>query len=265
LQATDRASDRSKTSEISFHKLEQHAHYNTLQQHHFDFQNKFGERKMVKFSNNEDGDEQKRDDVHESPLVSTGRIPSVELPNETSPTSSILKKGELLGDGKVLKSSLSPEKSTDENLKLNTPQSEQRSTVSFTGIGDGDSVAGDIPIGASREESLERELQQLRGKLTQVQIDLQAEKATRKRKEKNLFKLAKELNKRTAEIDFKDVQIKRVSFFLNLFFRSCVIILVFCIRGNYEFSLRTLTINCFSRINESLPCFWIMSVLHLSL
>jgi hypothetical protein len=160
----------------------------------------------------EDGDEQKREDVPDSPLVSAGQIPSVEFPNEISPTSSILKKGELLGDGQVLKSSLTPQRSTDENLKLKTPQSEQRSTVSFTGIGDGGLTAANTPIGAWREESRELELEQLRGKLTQVQIDLQAEKATRKRKEKNLFKLAKELNKRTAEIDFKDLQIKRVSF-----------------------------------------------------
>jgi hypothetical protein len=50
---------------------------------------------------------------------------------------------------------------------------------------------------ASSEEQMER----LRDKLTQAKIDLSAEKTVRKRKEKNLVKLAKELNRRASESD----------------------------------------------------------------
>jgi hypothetical protein len=152
-----------------------------------------------------------------------------DVDNDTS-SSSILKNAELLVDG--LNSSMSSLISTDENRELSHQLTEQRRNVSFTGIGDSPSSAAIVPIirtGASREESLIREVKKLREKMTEVQIDYQAEKATRKRKEKNLVKLAKELNKRTAEIEFKDTQIKNVSilFFLHLFLRACA-----CIRGN---------------------------------
>jgi vesicle coat complex subunit len=195
---------------------------------------------MVKFYEYEMQDEKKTEDVDDSPLDSRKRDASIESPaSETSPAFSI-QKGKLFVDGKKLKkSSISPPLSPDENLESNTPLSELRRNVSFNGIGD--SPPSNIP-GATREESLERELQKMREKMTQVQIDYQAEKATRKRKEKNLVKLAKELNKRTAEIDVKDLHIKRVST-LHFFIRSCVLA---CIRGNYyhcEFSRKLFLTN----------------------
>lgn len=53
-------------------------------------------------------------------------------------------------------------------------------------------------------------LQHLRQRLTQTQIDLSAEKALRKRKEKNLIKIARELVLRAAQGDAKDAQIIKV-------------------------------------------------------
>jgi hypothetical protein len=166
-------------------------------------------RKMTK-RNYEMVEEKKTEDARESPLD-----------DESSSSSCILKNGELLVGG--LDSSESSSISNYENVELNPPLMEQRRNVSFTGIGDSPASAANIPKGASREES-DRELHKLREKVTEVQIDYQAEKATRKRKEKNLVKLAKELNKRTAEIEFKDSQIKRVSIFYFLpFVLACVL------------------------------------------
>jgi hypothetical protein len=159
-------------------------------------------------------EEKKTDDVRvSSPL---------ESPSSSSSSRS-LKKGELQ---KILNSSLSSLIDEDENElspPLSPPLTRQHRNVSFTGIGDSPAPSvTNTPVGASKEERLERELKRLRKKMTEVQIDYQAEKATRKRKEKNLVKLAKELNKRTAEIDFKDSQIKRVRilYFFHSFLRA---------------------------------------------
>jgi hypothetical protein len=63
--------------------------------------------------------------------------------------------------------------------------------------------------GASEEHLLDR-LTKVQERLTQTQIDLSGEKAISKRKEKNLVKLAKELQKRSAVLDTKDKQIVKV-------------------------------------------------------
>jgi ATP-dependent helicase/DNAse subunit B len=169
-------------------------------------------RKMVK-RNYAMEEEKKTEDAHESPLR-----------EESSSSSSTLKNGELFLD-----TSESSSTSNYEVIEVNPPLMAQRRNVSFTGIGDSPTSAMNIPKGASREES-DREIKRLREKVAEVKIDYQAEKATRKRKEKNLVKLAKELSKRTAEIDFKDSQIKRVSNFLFSSIRSCVLA---CIRGDH--------------------------------
>lgn len=204
-------------------------------------------------------EEKKTEDAHEAPLDDESESSSASsiikkgelfvdgldsslssLISTDENASSILKKGELLADG--LDSSMSSLISTDENLDLNPPLMERRS-VSFTGIGTSPASAANIPTGASGVES---EIKKLREKMTEAQIDYQAEKATRKRKEKNLVKLAKELNKRTTEIDFKDRQIKRVSLFHS--------ILRACLRSRKLFSLRIHTINSSSRMNQTLHC-----------
>lgn len=169
---------------------------------------------MVK-RNYEMVEEKKTEDAHESPLD-----------YESSSTSRILKNGELLVNGFNSSASCSLI-SNYENAELNSPLMEQRRNVSFTGIGDSPTSAANIPKGASREEG-DREVKKLREKVAEVQIDYQAEKATRKRKEKNLVKLAKELSKRTAEIDFKDSQIKRVSI---LYFLSFVLACLLAFAG----------------------------------
>jgi hypothetical protein len=137
-----------------------------------------------------------------------------------SPTSSI-QKIEETPEPKKRKSSLSPvpRRFSSEANVTGDSNSESPRLVTFTGVPVDDSstatatttnVNSRSPAATPREEVLEVELRRLREKLTKVQIDYQAEKATRKRKEKNLVKLAKELNKRATEIEFKDSQIARV-------------------------------------------------------
>ena len=58
---------------------------------------------------------------------------------------------------------------------------------------------------------LQAEVQQLAEQLTQAQMDLVGEKAVRKKKEKNLVKLAKELQKRSTDMDAKNAQYNKVS------------------------------------------------------
>lgn len=53
-------------------------------------------------------------------------------------------------------------------------------------------------------------IQVLRERLTHLQVDLQAERTLRKRKDKNLIKLAKELNRRSTSVQEKDVKIKEM-------------------------------------------------------
>jgi len=59
-------------------------------------------------------------------------------------------------------------------------------------------------------EGLMDRLEKTQQRLTQAQIDLSGEKALRKRKEKNLVKLAKELKKRASESELQQVQIHKV-------------------------------------------------------
>jgi hypothetical protein len=199
---------------------QQHLEYHACRQ--FDLRRKKF-RKMVNY-NHEMVEEKKTEDAHEV---------SLPFDDDASSTSSILKKGELLVDS-LLNSSMSSLISTDENLELSHPLPEKRRIVSFTGIGDSPAIAANIPTGASREESLEREVRKLREKMTEVQIDYQSEKATRKRKEKNLVKLAKHCRETTAEIEFKDKQIRNVSLLCFLpFVLACL-----CLHSRKPVSLR---------------------------
>lgn len=63
---------------------------------------------------------------------------------------------------------------------------------------------------ASRSELVER-LGGLQERLTQAQLDLKAEKSTRRKKEKNLVKLAKELSKRQLETSKREEDVANVS------------------------------------------------------
>jgi hypothetical protein len=58
-------------------------------------------------------------------------------------------------------------------------------------------------------------IQLLRERLVQVQTDLSTERATRKRKDKNLVKLAKELNKRTSDSHEKESKIHEMAKRIN--------------------------------------------------
>jgi hypothetical protein len=215
-------------------------------------------------------EEKKTEDAHESAfddddtsttssILKTGEqmdaLLNSSMSSYTSTSSSILKTGEQMVDA-LLNSSMSSLISTDENLELIHPLTERRRIVSFTGIGDSPASAANIPTGASRVESLEREVKKLREKMTEVQIDYQSEKATRKRKEKNLVKLAKHCREMTAEIEFKDKRIKNVSLLCFLPF------VLACLRLHpwKPVLLRFHTVNSISRMNQTLHCFCITLV-----
>jgi hypothetical protein len=68
----------------------------------------------------------------------------------------------------------------------------------------------EIQLSFSSEEDTDGLIEKLRSQLTQAQVDLSGEKAIRRRKEKNLVKLAKELSHRQTEAELKDRKIKQL-------------------------------------------------------
>ena len=88
-------------------------------------------------------------------------------------------------------------------------KSTEKKGVSFNiAPGSADSSVADID--KSRDE-LYTKLDKIEMKLKQAEIDLSAEKTTRKKKERNLIKLAKELNKRASEQEIREAEISKVS------------------------------------------------------
>lgn len=79
--------------------------------------------------------------------------------------------------------------------------------VSFRDVG---SVASSHEDEDKTHEELVNKIGSLQAKLTQVSIDMSAEKAMRRKKDKSLVKLAKELNKRAADQTAKEKQINLV-------------------------------------------------------
>ena len=85
----------------------------------------------------------------------------------------------------------------------------EKKEVSFSiSPGSADSSVADID--KTRDE-LYTKLDKVEMKLRQAEIDLTAEKTMRKKKERNLIKLAKELNKRTTEQEKREEEISQVS------------------------------------------------------
>lgn len=88
-------------------------------------------------------------------------------------------------------------------------KSTEKKGVSFNiAPGSADSSVADID--KSRDE-LYTKLDKTEMKLKQAEIDLSAEKTTRKKKERNLIKLAKELNKRASEQESREAEISKVN------------------------------------------------------
>lgn len=87
---------------------------------------------------------------------------------------------------------------------------ERQVRVKFSGM-DGPSPPPGLNLEeASRSELIQR-LGALQERLVQAQVDLSGEKKNRRRKEKNMFKLAKELNKQHKEGAQREEDIARVS------------------------------------------------------
>lgn len=80
--------------------------------------------------------------------------------------------------------------------------------VSFSGI---DSLTSSVPDDDKEHSQLVEKCAKLEDSLRQAKLDLSAEKVVRKKKEKNVVKLAKELNKRASDQTDKEKEISRVS------------------------------------------------------
>jgi hypothetical protein len=79
--------------------------------------------------------------------------------------------------------------------------------VSFRDVG---SVASSHEDEEKSHDELVKKIGELQAKLTQAEIDKSAEKAMRRKKDKSLVKLAKELNKRAADQQAKEKQVNLV-------------------------------------------------------
>jgi hypothetical protein len=79
--------------------------------------------------------------------------------------------------------------------------------VSFRDVG---SVASSHEDEEKTHDELVKKIGELQARLTQAEIDKSAEKAMRRKKDKSLVKLAKELNKRAADQQAKEKQVNLV-------------------------------------------------------
>ena len=91
----------------------------------------------------------------------------------------------------------------------NNNKSQRSVKVKFSGM-EGPSPPPGINLEEASRSELIQKLGGLQERLTQTQVDLKKEKSERRRKEKNIFKMAKELSKRQAESTQKEEDIVKV-------------------------------------------------------
>lgn len=107
-----------------------------------------------------------------------------------------------------------PEEETTEEARSPTPPIQREVKVKFSGM-EGPSPPPELDLGGVTRSQLVQKVGGLQERLTQTQIDLKQEKSARRKKDKNMFKMAKELSKRQVEATEKDEVIQKV--------RGCVI------------------------------------------
>lgn len=106
---------------------------------------------------------------------------------------------------------LNEDESQSESMSITgeSPGTPSRRVRSVQFALDAPSVASNLDD--ATEEQLLKRIAKMQDIITQTQIDWSGEKALRKRKDKNLVKLAKELQKRATDLEVKDKQIAKVS------------------------------------------------------
>ena len=72
-----------------------------------------------------------------------------------------------------------------------------------------------LDIGEATVHDMMARIETLSSRLSEAEVNLSGEKALRKKKEKSLIKLAKELNKRKLETEAKAAEIEKVSKMLH--------------------------------------------------
>lgn len=101
-----------------------------------------------------------------------------------------------------------PEEEAVDN-ELSLPSRERAVKVKFSGM-EGPSPPPEVNLETISRSQLIAKLGGLQERLTQTQVDLKQEKSNRRKKEKNIFKMAKELSKRQVEASEKDETIQKV-------------------------------------------------------
>jgi hypothetical protein len=107
-----------------------------------------------------------------------------------------------------------PRNNNSNNDPNNKDQQGEQHKVQFTGIDSPTNSASALPqfnVQQATRSELYQRLDFMQQRLTQAQIDLSGEKAMRKRKEKNLMKLAKELSRRQKQTEKHEAQIGKVT------------------------------------------------------
>jgi hypothetical protein len=88
--------------------------------------------------------------------------------------------------------------------------------VAFRDISDIENNNDDHLIASSSvPDQLAHRLTTMKSRIAQLRLDIAAEKLARKRKDRNIVKLAKELNRRGMEMEFKDSQIVKLAQTIN--------------------------------------------------
>ncbi|EEC46965.1 predicted protein, partial [Phaeodactylum tricornutum CCAP 1055/1] len=110
---------------------------------------------------------------------------------------------------------LNEDESQSESMSITgeSPGTPSRRVRSVQFALDAPSVASNLDD--ATEEQLLKRIAKMQDIITQTQIDWSGEKALRKRKDKNLVKLAKELQKRATDLEVKDKQIAKMTSMVN--------------------------------------------------
>ena len=118
---------------------------------------------------------------------------------------------ELEGSGHESFDGSDPDEPREEAVdKESSSQNRERAVkVKFSGM-EGPSPPPEVNLETISRSQLIAKLGGLQERLTQPQVDLKQEKSNRRKKEKNIFKMAKELSKRQVEASEKDETIQKV-------------------------------------------------------
>ena len=98
---------------------------------------------------------------------------------------------------------------TDDAVAPATPERDSKQMVQF--VDSPASSKGSLNLGEATVHDMMARIEKLNSQLSEAKVNLSGEKALRKKKEKNLVKLAKELKKRASDTEAKSEEVAKVS------------------------------------------------------